>query len=148
MRCVKCGKQLRNEWNYCPFCGVRVERNALLNAVNKVIKGFFKDGRFTIKLRVGGSPQRIQQQVIKLPDNVVEPESTISEVGDGLIISFKLPGVKSMNNISIRIIGESLEVRAVAGSTGYFKIIGLPGHYRIINKEFGSDTLKVRLSAL
>ncbi len=148
MRCVKCGKQLRNEWNYCPFCGVRVERNVLLNAVNKVIKGFFKDGRFTIKLRVGGSPQRSQQQVIKLPSNVVEPESTISDVGDELIISLKLPGVKSMNNISIRIIGESLEVRAVAGGTGYFKIIGLPGHYHIINKEFSNNTLKVRLSAL
>lgn len=57
-----------------------------------------------------------------------EPLTEIRRLSDSIIYELKLPGVKSINDISINRLEDSIEVRAISKTKGYFKVIpiGLP----------------------
>lgn len=74
-----------------------------------------------------------------------EPETETTWAGDHLIVDLNLPGVKGMEDISIKKLEESIEVRAFAGNKGYFKILSIPKEAKLVDKDFKSNRLKIKL---
>ena len=74
-----------------------------------------------------------------------EPVAETRWAGDHLEVALALPDVKSEEDIVIRKVGESLEVRAFAGDRGYFKILAIPKDTKLISKSFKGDTLTMSI---
>jgi len=170
MKCNKCRNKLAREWRFCPYCGLRIERvNSFLESFEQIFKSLFSGQRgqkfsqpknkFTIRIKTGDKEQVIsnikpKSQVrisakpkpIKMPKELIEPEANVKRRGDELEITIELPGVKSLSDVNLMNLGESLELRAVKDDKGYFKIISVPAGYRIINKSLNDEILSVRLA--
>jgi HSP20 family molecular chaperone IbpA len=156
MNCSKCKRRLAREWSYCPFCGLEIKKNSLLDGLDDVFKSVFKNfsrmfsgqqvkGK-RVKIRFSDGTQAVAKpRVLKMPKEILEPKVETKRIGDELEISVELPGVKSLNNITLTKLGESLELRAVNNKKGYFKIISVPKESRIINKVLDKETLLVRV---
>lgn len=82
---------------------------------------------------------------LKLPSETEEPETDISRSGNRVIVEIKLPGVKGAGDIDINELEGSVEVKAVAGNRGYFKIIRKPEFSRIARKSFENNALRIEL---
>lgn len=148
MICPQCHKKQASKWRYCPYCGLKIKRGGLLNRIVKQLFGPSKTrGKsFTIKIKSGGKKrQRVKRRVLKLPEELEEPEVTVKKRGDGLEILIELPGINSLKNVNLMHLGESLEIRAVKDDKGYFKIISVPENYRIINKSINDGVLAVKM---
>jgi HSP20 family molecular chaperone IbpA len=85
--------------------------------------------------------QIINPKPIKLPENVVEPETSIKKSSHEIIFTLKLPGVKNKDDINLQVFSNSVEIRALAGDKGYFKIISIPPHYSLVDKRFENEEL-------
>ncbi len=83
----------------------------------------------------------INPQPIKLPENVLEPEMRVKRGDREIIFILKLPGVKRKEDINLQIFSNSMEIRALAGDKGYFKIINIPPHYNLVDKRFENEEL-------
>lgn len=72
-----------------------------------------------------------------------EPATEVRRFADQIIYEIDLPGVKSINDISIRKVQKSIEIKAIANSKAYFKVleIDLP----IINYELEQEKLILEL---
>jgi len=176
MSCVSCGKRSAREWAFCPYCGTKIEKkNNFFNNIEKMFKGLVgnfnkslnmqptKNNKITIRFvgpdgrvvtnvqspkKINARPQeRVRQRVLKMPDKLVEPESKINRLGNELEVTVELPGIKSLNEINLVHLGESIEVRAVSKDKGYFKIISVPENYHITNKSINNETLSVKMGA-
>ena len=141
----------------------------MFDGIERVIKSLFsgqrglqfnplKGTKFTIRIRDGKNERvisnikpkssvRIQSRPknIKMPSELIEPEAEVKRLGDELEIIIELPGVKSLGNINISRLGESIEVKAISKNKGYFKIISIPSNYRITGKSIKNEVLTVRL---
>jgi hypothetical protein len=82
---------------------------------------------------------------IKLPQETSEPETEIRRSGNKVLVDIRLPGVKSRGDIDISELESSVEIKAVAGNRGYFKIIRKPEFSRITRKSFENGVLKLEL---
>ena len=163
MNCNECGRKTAKDWNYCPYCGEEVIRSkGIFGSIDKIFKGLFNNlnkglineevngNKFTIRIR--GMPNnntnfkpRPQKQSFKMPAELIEPEAKIKRLGNELEINVLLPGIKSLNEIRLVKMGESLEIRAVNGNKGYFKLISVPNEYQVINKTINNELLNVRM---
>jgi HSP20 family molecular chaperone IbpA len=74
-----------------------------------------------------------------------EAETEVKTLGNKMIISVKLPGVESEDDIEIKRLEESLEIKAFAGDKAYFTLIPLPGTASIVKKEFKNGVLRVEV---
>ena len=176
MGCIRCGKRTTREWAFCPYCGTQIERKSnIFSNIEKMFKGLIgnldkglnmqptknnkitirfvgPDGRVTTNVqnpkRKNENPQeRVKQRVLKMPSKMVEPESKIDHHGNELEVTIELPGIKSLNEINLVHLGESIEVRAVSKDKGYFKIISVPENYHITTKSINNEVLSVRMGA-
>lgn len=165
MACSNCGAKIAREWLFCPFCGFEIRKSGgLLDSIDKVVRSVMKgisggvlsdsiDGnKFTIKIDTfpseEASSKRVQdERVIKLPSNLIEPEVVSKRFSDFIEFSISLPGVKSLSEVNVKVLSESLELRAATRDNGYFKIIKIPFGYRIINKSLRDESLMMRLGA-
>ncbi len=82
---------------------------------------------------------------IKLPKETSEPETEVRRSGNKVLVDIRLPGVKNSGDIDISELENSVEIKAVAGSRGYFKIIRKPEFSKITKKSFGGGLLKLEL---
>jgi HSP20 family molecular chaperone IbpA len=82
---------------------------------------------------------------IKLPGDTSEPETDIKRAGNKVLVDIMLPGVRGSGDIDIIELENSVEIKAVAGSRGYFKIIRKPEFSRIQKKSFNNGTLKLEI---
>lgn len=110
-------------------------------------------------IKVTHNPQKKQQQakqsrLVKLPDNALkdfknlpqeEPKTNIRRLSDSIIYEIEMPGVKSEKDISIKQIGNSLEIRATAKNKAYLKTITV--NLGILNYEFNENQLVLELEA-
>jgi HSP20 family molecular chaperone IbpA len=73
------------------------------------------------------------------------PETHVRRFSDRVIYEIKMPGVKSIEDISIRNLENSIEIKAIGKGKAYYKIIsvGLP----IIDFHLDKDTLILELEA-
>ncbi len=74
-----------------------------------------------------------------------EPETSVVNVGDRIVVEVKLPGVKDQKDIEIRSLENSVEVRAIAGDKAYFKILTKPPKANIVKREFRDGVLRIEL---
>ena len=79
----------------------------------------------------------------KVPKITEEPETKIQRVGKKQIITVNLPDVKE-EDVRIRQLEQSIEIRALAGDKGYFKLIPVPAN-AYVGKEFKDGILKIEV---
>jgi len=81
----------------------------------------------------------------KPPKITEEPETKVERIGNKQLISIKIPDVKSLEDIDIRKLEQSLEVKAFAGDKAYFKLLPIKPNVQILDKSFKKGTLKIEL---
>jgi len=74
-----------------------------------------------------------------------EPRCTTKWTGDHLLVDLDLPGVAKGDDVEIKKLGESIEVRAFAGDKGYFKILGVPAEAQVVSRRFRKGRLSLRI---
>jgi HSP20 family molecular chaperone IbpA len=85
-----------------------------------------------------------EKKPVRIPKVTIEPETKIEKVGNKQIIKMTLPGVKNRDDIEIKRMEQSIEIKAFAGDTAYFKLIPIPSNASV-SKEFDKDTLKIEV---
>jgi HSP20 family molecular chaperone IbpA len=73
-----------------------------------------------------------------------EPETKKIVKGGKTIIKLELPGVKSEEDIEVKRLEQSIEVKAFAGDKAYFKLIPIP-ESATINKTFKDGVLEIEI---
>jgi len=118
------------EWNYCPNCGHKVDKSKFLEDLKRVRDELMHemDKYTTLKVK-----------------KILEPESHVYVRGDNKIYEIIMPGVKSRDDVDIRRIGESLEVRAIIGNKMYFKIINMPRDHYVVADDFEDNVLRLHV---
>ena len=81
------------------------------------------------------------KRISKLPKK--EPLTNIRRLSDRVIYEINMPDVKSMRDISIAKLENSIEIKAVAEDKAYFKVI--PINLPIINYKFLDEKLVLEL---
>ncbi len=168
MKCRGCGAELQDGWAFCPYCGSKNAPSRLrqlddaLDVFERSVKNIFSDvvnlpgGKgFIVEIsREKGEPRVSikdfdevshalrQRRAAPRDPGVVEPEVRVER--NGRLIKVKLPEVESEEDVMIRKLGDSLEVRAQAGKKGYFAVIPVK-YSRIAGKDFSGNVLEIRL---
>jgi HSP20 family molecular chaperone IbpA len=96
-----------------------------------------------IKRNLGVKP--IEEKPSRRISKITEPETDIKTSGNKQIIQIKLPEVKSFNDIEVKKLEQSLEIKAFAKDKTYFKLIPIPSNSEIANKEFKGNVLKIEI---
>ena len=130
--------------------------------VDKIFKSMGFPGQLNLTIRTGRptqmrvshapipkkrvvQQQKMEQQPQKIIKSVEEPEMKMQTMPNYLSAEIKLPSVKSIQDISIKKIGESIEVRAYAGEKMYFKLIPLAQGSDISEKKFVNSVLTLKM---
>jgi len=93
---------------------------------------------------VGEEKVEKKKREVKLPKVTEEPETEIQTIGNKQIISIKLPDVKNEDDIEIKKLEQSIEVKALAGDKAYFKLIPVSRDVTI-SKKFKRGVLKIEI---
>ncbi len=80
---------------------------------------------------------------VKMPKITEEPETKIHRIGNKQTITVNLPDVKE-EDVQIKQLEQSIEIRAYAGDKAYFKLIPVPAN-AYIGKEFKDGILKIEV---
>ncbi len=166
-KCKNCGEKIKEEWNFCPYCGEGLKapfpRKLFGNTENefkKLEKTFvlpkLSAGPRGITITISSRRPRIEKRrvepkkiEVKKPLRVAkttkEPETKINKTGNRQIIEIKLPEVKSQDDIEINVFEQSMEIKAFAGDKGYFKLVPIPTNAEILRKEFKNNILKIEV---
>jgi HSP20 family molecular chaperone IbpA len=113
--------------------------------------GEYKKLEPEIKRRLGVKPgveevsEEEVEKKVRIPKVTEEPEAEIKNLGNKQIISIKLPDVKSEEDIEVKKLEQSMEIKAFAGDKAYFKLIPLPANASIVKKEFKNGVLKIEV---
>lgn len=152
---------------FCPYCGHKIVRgffSELFEDLDKLFKGDekirtvkFPPGRITVrisgphrirplkKIPVKATPIQKTVQRTEFPEKIVEPESNITRKTGKLYYEIKLPTVKSIQDIFLNILEESIEIKAIGKGVTYFKVIPIPENSEVVNKEFKNGKLILTL---
>jgi HSP20 family molecular chaperone IbpA len=113
--------------------------------------GEYKKLEPEIKKRLGIKPgveevgeEEKAEEKVRIPKVTEEPEAEIKNLGNRQIISIKLPDVKE-EDVEVKKLEQSMEIRAFAGDKAYFKLIPLPSNASIVKKEFKNGVLKIEV---
>ena len=108
--------------------------------------GEYKKLEPEIKKRLGMKPaiQEVKERKIRVPKVTEEPETKIKTIGNKQIITVKLPGVKSEDDIEIRRLEQSIEIKAFVNNKAYFTLIPIPKK-AVISKKFKEGVLKIEI---
>jgi HSP20 family molecular chaperone IbpA len=79
------------------------------------------------------------------PRSTEEPECEVRPLEDRVVVEIKLPGVRSEDDIRIKELESSVEVKAMVKDKAYFKILTKPENRRIAGKSFRKGVLKIEL---
>lgn len=125
-------------------------------------------GGFSIQIRMGGgmpqqpvriiqpSPKQPAKQILAYPKKLSEkeqaklaklpreePETKVRRLTDKIIYEISLPGVKSLSNIKVNKLENSIEIKAISKDRAYFKLI--PIALPLIRYYFKNDSLFLEL---
>lgn len=73
-----------------------------------------------------------------------EPDTKIEKSRNKQTITLNLPDVKNLDDIEIKQLSQSVEIRAFAGDKAYFKLIPIPSNASV-NNEFKDGVLKIEV---
>jgi HSP20 family molecular chaperone IbpA len=88
--------------------------------------------------------KQVVERPARIPKLTEEPETKIERIGKKQIIKVKLPGVKE-DDIEIKKLENSVEIRAFVGDKCYFKLIPIPSNANV-NETFENEMLKIEVS--
>ena len=99
------------------------------------------------KLGVRGEIEEVKDYKPKRkpPKITKEPETKVERIGNKQLITIKIPDVKSLEDIDIRKLEQSLEVKAFAGDKAYFKLLPIKPNVQISDRSFKNGILKIEL---
>lgn len=80
------------------------------------------------------------------PKVTEEPNADVKRIGDKFTVDVDMPGVKSPEDVEIRELASSVEVKAVAGDKAYFKIITKPENLKLSGRAFRKGSLHLEFS--
>jgi len=147
------GKEDKFKENFKPLKsgGISINISSLGNNPPKIkVKSFgnipeFKKQETQIKQTRKKFKHEIPEEKLKklsaLPRE--EPSTNIRRLSNKLIYEIDLPGVKSLKDISIIELENSIEIKAISKNKAYFKLI--PLNYPINDKKFSSGKLVLEL---
>jgi len=198
-RCGRCGKGMKNDWKFCPYCGEGTEYKRpyadIFEGIEDELERFRKDlgpmfvrfpkldtespfkgggisitirsgtgrkpkvhvktsGRYKkleprIKRRLGVSGEvegvKEEERKIRIPKITEEPETRIEVHDNEKTITIKLPDVKNLDDIELRKLGQSIEIKAFAGDKAYFKLIPIRPNAQISDRSFKNGILKIQV---
>jgi len=169
MFCRYCGKFLSDTWRYCPHCGRKIEGDPLDLLFRRSIGGFsiritsVSKEKLTGESREKESPHHPSEEstfrlsrydAATIPSrkkrhsffhrDVLEPEGETHHIGKHTIIQVKLPGVKE-EDIDIRKLEESIEIKAFKNDTAYFKQVQVPQSSQILSHHLEGDELIIEV---
>ncbi len=84
------------------------------------------------------------KKISKMPKH--EPSTSIRRLANKVIYELDIPGVKSINDISITKLENSIEIKAFAGNKAYSKLI--PINLPITNYELSDGKLTIELDTI
>lgn len=96
------------------------------------------------KLRVGPAVEEKKEFKERIQKFTEEPKVEVQNLGNKKIISIKLPDVKSQDDIYIKKLDQSIEVKAFSGDKAYFKLIPIPTN-AVVNEDFKNGVLKIEI---
>ncbi|MBU1129481.1 MAG: zinc-ribbon domain-containing protein [Nanoarchaeota archaeon] len=86
-------------------------------------------------------PSRKLKDFVNFPQET--PKTNVRRLSDKVIYEIEIPGVKSIENVSINHLGNSIEIKAVSKDKAYFKIINIA--LPITNYNLEKDKLVLEL---
>ena len=86
-----------------------------------------------------------QKDAVKVAKEYTEPTAETRWVDDELQVAINLPEITQQSDIQVTQLEESIEIRAVSGKKGYFKIIQIPQGAKIVSEEFVPEKLILRI---
>ncbi|MBU4246514.1 MAG: zinc ribbon domain-containing protein [Nanoarchaeota archaeon] len=167
MRCAACNSVLEEKWKFCASCGANIKNcsEALTKEITQSIisslTGSENKGNLEINMlpnktinnsqedRKIHSKRQKQNSFLNTPNKpleVVEPKTDITRLPGRIMLDTEIPGVKSGDSIKIMLLGESIEIRAVAPEKMYMKILHIPQNMRLAGSSFVDGKLRVALS--
>lgn len=99
-----------------------------------------------VKEGIEGTEEERVIRKSRVPKITEEPETKIDKIGNRKTINIKLPDIKNPNDIEIRKLEQSLEIKAFAGDKAYFKIIQIKPNVEVLDKSFKNGVLKIEVS--
>jgi HSP20 family molecular chaperone IbpA len=204
-RCPNCGEKVKEDWNFCPYCGEELEvREKALTPFGDIFEDIEKEfermdkmfgspfklsgfkskplrgGGISITIRSGtgmepkveiktsGDYKKIEPElkrrfgvkpaieeveeekeekprVERKAKVTEEAETEVKTLGNKQIISVKLPDVESEDDIEIKRLEQSIEIKAFAGDKAYFTLVPLPASAAIVKKEFKNGVLRIEV---
>lgn len=88
--------------------------------------------------------KEVKRRKVKPPKVTEEPETEIQTAGNKQIISIKLPDIKSEDDIEVKKLEQSIEVKAFSDDKTYFKLIPIPKDVTV-SKKFKDGVLKIEI---
>lgn len=80
------------------------------------------------------------------PKQTEEPKTEVKRLESKVIVNMEIPGVRSDNDIEIKELENSIEVKALAGDKAYFKILTKPEQFKLVSKKFSKGRLRLEFS--
>lgn len=85
-----------------------------------------------------------EKKPVRIPKTTEEPDTKIQRIQNKQIITLNLPDVKSLEDIELKQLDQSIEIKAFAGDKAYFKLIPIPLN-AMVNNEFKDGVLKIEI---
>jgi HSP20 family molecular chaperone IbpA len=96
--------------------------------------------------RAGHAPREEKPRPMPAPKTTEEPHTEVRRLDSKVVVDLSVPGVRSIDDIEVKELESSVEVKAMAGDKAYFKILTKPEQYRLTNKSFDNGLLHLEFS--
>jgi len=90
--------------------------------------------------------KEVSRDELPVPRTTEEPKTKVRRMDSKVLVDIEIPGVKSEENIDVRELESSVEVKALAGDKAYFKILTKPPRFRLTGKRFEKGKLHLEFS--
>lgn len=81
-----------------------------------------------------------------LPKSTEEPKADIRRVGNKVTVDIEMPGVRSGDDVEVKELESSVEVKAMTGDKAYFKILTKPAQFGLTGKSLKDGVLHLEFS--
>ncbi|MBI3412919.1 MAG: zinc ribbon domain-containing protein [Candidatus Aenigmarchaeota archaeon] len=161
MLCDNCESELEKGWKFCPVCGAEIVYedifanlgNILRNITREMESDFLFRGREQPaygsdfgRSEAAETPARRASRQPRKGGRVVEPKTSVKNLGNRIIFEVKLPGADP-DNVHLTELDESYEVKAYSKDAAYFRIITVPQGFSLADQYFENDKLVLEFAA-
>ena len=100
-----------------------------------------------VQLMGGGyMAEKSPKKELRIPELTEEPKTSIRRLESKVVVDIEIPGVESDENVDIKELENSVEVKAITGDRAYFKILTKPSNFRLSEKKFVKGRLHLEFA--